>query len=38
MPPAARLPQVRLPSGASVRRLAPGRRRDAAPTTSGNTA
>jgi glycolate oxidase iron-sulfur subunit len=38
LPLAARLPQVRLPSGATVRRLAARRRGDGAPTTSGYTA
>ena len=38
LPLAARLPQVRLPSGAVVRRLTRRPRRDGAPTTSGRTA
>jgi len=38
LPLAARLPQVRLPSGALVRRLAPRRKRAGAPSTSGYTA
>jgi glycolate oxidase iron-sulfur subunit len=38
LPVTARLPRVRLPSGALVRRLSPRRGRDGAPTTSGYTA
>jgi glycolate oxidase iron-sulfur subunit len=36
--PQVRLSQVRLPSGALVRRLSPRRKRDGAPSTSGYTA
>jgi glycolate oxidase iron-sulfur subunit len=38
LPLAARMPAVRVPSGALVRRLSTRRRKDGAPTTSGYTA